>query len=157
MIPGAILLVCKGNICRSPAAEAVLRTHARRSGLGDRLAVDSAGTHGEFHAGEAPDARMQLAAARRGYDLSMLRARRVASADFSHFDLILAMDHENLACLREECPPEYAHKLRLLLSYAARLDREEIPDPYCGGAAGFDEVIDLVEAAARGLLAELGG
>lgn len=150
-----ILFVCKGNICRSPAAEAVLRSYAERSGLGGRLIFDSAGTHGEFHTGQAPDDRIQHIAACRGYDLSELRARRVTGADFEHFELILAMDWENLDCLRRECPPEFAHKLDLLLPFAGAPIENEVPDPYCGDLGGFTRVIDLLEAAATGVVGRL--
>lgn len=149
-----ILLVCMGNICRSPTAEAVLRTQAERAGLTEKLEFDSAGTH-NYHIGAPPDERSQMAALRRGYDLSALRARRVNEFDFLHFDLILAMDEDNLSSLRRACPPAQRHKLALLLDYAHNFDEREVPDPYYGGAAGFDHVLDLVEDAAFGLLAAL--
>jgi len=146
-----------GNICRSPIAEAVTRTMAQRQGLGlgPALEFDSAGTHGHYHAGEAPDARARRVAARRGYDLSRLRARSVIGADFDRFDRILAMDESNLASLRRQCPAESRSKLGLFLDYARGLGISEIPDPYYGAESGFERVVDLCELAAGGLLAEL--
>jgi len=147
----SILLVCMGNICRSPLAEAVLRVMGERAGLGRRLEIDSAGTHG-YHIGDAPDARACTVAQRRGYDLSPLRARQVNELDFIHFDHILAMDRENLRLLQRACPIEYRGKLCLFLEYAVNRNDKEVPDPYYGGASGFEQVLDLVEDASRGLL-----
>ncbi|MBL8391744.1 MAG: low molecular weight phosphotyrosine protein phosphatase [Candidatus Accumulibacter sp.] len=144
-----------GNICRSPIAEAVARTLAQQQGLGRHLDFDSAGTHGHYHAGEAPDPRARRVAARRGYDLSRLRARAVIDADFARFDRILAMDEANLAALRRQCPDESRSKLGLFLGYASGLGISEVPDPYYGAESGFERVIDLCELAARGLLADL--
>lgn len=147
-----ILFVCLGNICRSPTAEAVLRTLAAREAPELRIEVDSAGT-AAYHVGSPPDPRTRAAAARRGYDLERLRARVIEQADFERFDLILAMDEENLRALRRRAP---AHeRLQLFLEYAPQQDVREVPDPYYGGPNGFEEVLDLVEAAARGLLAHL--
>jgi len=143
-----------GNICRSPTAEGVFRRHARDAGLDERLRIDSAGTH-DYHVGKAPDDRAQEAAQGRGYDLSQLRARQVSLADFSDFDYILAMDRENLAGLLRLCPPEHRHKVRLFLSFSERFTDREVPDPYYGGRQGFEQVLDMVEDAARGLIAEL--
>jgi protein-tyrosine phosphatase len=148
-----ILFICLGNICRSPAAEGVLRALAAREAPELPLDVDSAGTAG-YHVGEPPDARMREAAARRGYDLSTLRARVVEAGDFERFDLILAMDEENLQVLRRRAPGHAHERLRLFLEFAPE-SGTEVPDPYYGGAKGFEEVLDLVEAAARGLLAHL--
>lgn len=150
----AVLMVCMGNICRSPTAEGVLRHKLAQVGLRERVRVDSAGTI-SAHAGEEPDARAQTHAARRGYVLGGLRARQVRADDFERFDLILAMDLDNLAWLREACPAPLRSKLRLLMSYAPQLGRNEVPDPYYGGPAGFDAVLDLVEAACDGLLDHL--
>lgn len=150
----SILVVCMGNICRSPTAEGMLRTLVEQAGLGDRVEIDSAGTHG-YHIGKPPDPRTQEAAAKRGLDLSGLRARRVAPSDFERFDLILAMDRDNLALLEEACPPEHRGKLRLFLEYAENFDEDEVPDPYYGGVQGFEHVLDLVEDGARGLIAKL--
>jgi protein-tyrosine phosphatase len=149
-----ILFVCLGNICRSPTAEAVLRALAAREAPELNLEVDSAGTAG-YHVGAPPDARTRQAAARRGYDLAALRARVVEPVDFERFDLILAMDRENLSVLRRRAPAETHERLRLFLEFAPHADAEDVPDPYYGGPNGFEEVLDLVEAAARGLLAHL--
>ena len=143
-----------GNICRSPTAEGVLRTLVEREGLAALFEIDSAGTHG-YHIGNAPDPRASNAAQCRGYDLSKLRARRVNELDFIHFDCILAMDRDNLAILQRACPIEHRHKLGLFLEYAANRDEEEVPDPYYGGDDGFVRVLDLIEDAARGLIAAL--
>lgn len=149
-----ILFVCTGNICRSPTAEGVARSLAERLGLGQRFAFDSAGTHA-YHVGEAPDSRTQRAAKARGYDLSAQRARRVTDFDFVNFDLLLAMGADHLDSLRRACPPGQAHKLRLFLEFGGE-GGGDVPDPYYGGADGFEHVLDLVEDAARGLLRELG-
>ncbi|HEV2286961.1 MAG TPA: low molecular weight protein-tyrosine-phosphatase [Steroidobacteraceae bacterium] len=149
-----VLFVCLGNICRSPTAEGVLRTLAAREAPELALEVDSAGT-AAYHVGQPPDPRTRAAAARRGYDLSALRARSLESADFERFDLILAMDRENLTALRRRAPAHTHERLRLFLEFAAGEAPEEVPDPYYGGPNGFEEVLDLVEAATRGLLAHL--
>lgn len=150
-----ILFVCMGNICRSPMAEAVTRSLARQAGLTVNLEIDSAGTHGHYHAGEPPDARARKIAAKRGYDLSRIRARPLADADFERFDRVLAMDQANLEILRRLCPPAHQAKLGLFLELAHGLGLSEIPDPYYGAESGFERVLDLCELAARGLLAEL--
>ena len=149
-----ILFVCLGNICRSPTAAGVLRTLAAREAPELSIEVDSAGTAG-YHVGEPPDPRTRQAAARRGYDLSALRARIVEPGDFERFDLIVAMDRENLRVLRRRAPPAAHERLRLLLEFAPEAGPEDVPDPYDGGPNGFEEVLDLIEAAARGLLAHL--
>lgn len=143
-----------GNICRSPTAEGVFRSYVREAGIEHELTIDSAGTH-NYHVGKAPDERAQESARGRGYDLSNLRARQVTRTDFEHFDYILAMDRENLAGLLHACPKEHQHKVRLLLSFSERFPGKEVPDPYYGGRQGFEQVLDMVEDAARGLLAEL--
>jgi protein-tyrosine phosphatase len=148
-----VLFVCLGNICRSPTAEGVLRALAAREAPDLALEVDSAGT-AAYHVGQPPDPRTRAAAARRGYDLSTLRARSIESADFERFDLILAMDRENLTVLRQRAPAHAHERLRLLLEFAPDAP-DEVPDPYYGGPNGFEEVLDLVEAATRGLLAHL--
>jgi protein-tyrosine phosphatase len=140
--------VCLGNICRSPTMEAVLRRKAGE--LGVALEVDSAGTAG-YHVGSPPDPRAIRHGEQRAYALASLRARKVRRADFEEFDLILAADESNLARLREHCPEEYRHKLRLFLG-----DRE-LPDPYYGEAADFERVLDLVEERVEELLGEWGG
>ena len=151
--PTKVLFVCMGNICRSPTAEGVFRHHAELAGMAERLHIDSAGTHA-YHVGEPADQRARAAAERRGMSLDGIRARRVRREDFEHFDYIIAMDKDNLARLRDESPSEHHHKLRLLLEFAAGPERE-VPDPYYGGSAGFERVLDLVEAASRGLLETL--
>jgi protein-tyrosine phosphatase len=148
-----VLFVCMGNICRSPTAEAVVREFAQRE-AGIALEVDSAGTHG-YHTGDAPDERSIAAARRRGFDLATLRARVVEAADFDRFDLVLAMDDAVLQRLRELAPRRHADRVRLFLEFAPGLGRRDVPDPYYGGEAGFEEVLDLVEEGARGLLAAL--
>lgn len=143
-----VLFVCMGNICRSPTAEAVLRHKLAAAGIGDRVEVDSAGTGG-WHVGDPPDPRSQRHASRRGYDLSALRARRVSEADFERFDLILAMDEDNLADLERLRPDRGGRaELRLFADVA-------VPDPYAGGVQGFERVLDLVEAASDALTREL--
>jgi protein-tyrosine phosphatase len=148
-----ILFVCLGNICRSPTAEGVLRALAAREAPDLPLEVDSAGT-ADYHVGQPPDPRTRAAAARRGYDLSALRARTLDSADFERFDLILAMDRENLGALKRRAPSHAHERLRLFLEFAPDAP-EDVPDPYYGGPNGFEEVLDLVETATRGLLAHL--
>ncbi len=149
-----ILMVCMGNICRSPTAEGVLRRRLQEAGLAHRGIVDSAGTHG-YHVGEPPDRRAQEAAAARGYDLSRLIGRQVSVQDFHDFDLILAMDRANLTHLERISPPQHRHKLKLFLSYSRRYPGHEVPDPYYGGRDGFERVLDMVEDAADGLLDSL--
>jgi len=141
-----VLFVCTGNICRSPTAEGVLRELSKQQGVS--LHVESRGTH-DYHVGEPPDERAQHHARRRGYDLSAQRARHVAKNDFEAFDLIVAMDRGHLRLLQRACPPQHREKLRLFLA-----DRD-VPDPYYGGPDGFEQVLDLVEAACRDLLAEI--
>jgi len=146
-----VLLVCMGNICRSPTAEGVLRQYIVNHGLGDKVEVDSAGTHG-YHVGEAPDSRTQRAAKVRGYNLSQLRARKVAPQDLDYFDLILAMDKSNLDNLRRMASPEQRERLGLFMDYAKNFDDDEVPDPYYGLGHGFDLVLDMVEDASCGLI-----
>jgi protein-tyrosine phosphatase len=141
-------MVCLGNICRSPTAEAVLRAKLESAGLAHRVHVDSAGTGG-WHVGDPPDSRSQCHAAKRGYDLSGLRARRVTPEDFDRFDFILAMDEDNLADLQRVAPDQGGRAtLRLFAGV-------EVPDPYSGTPAGFERVLDLVEAAADAWVATL--
>ena len=150
--PGAsVLFVCMGNICRSPTAEGVFRAVAGRSGLGDVLEVDSAGI-GDWYVGAPPDRRAVAAARQRGYDLSALRARQVARADFARFGWILAMDRQNLKALENLRPPGYPGHVGLLLALLPELGVEEVPDPYYGGPEGFERVLDLVEQASAVLL-----
>jgi protein-tyrosine phosphatase len=149
-----VLFVCLGNICRSPTAEAVFRDLVQREASQLAIEVDSAGTHA-YHAGSAPDERAIAAARRRGIDMSRLRARKVEATDFERFDLVLAMDEQNLQRLRQLAPATHRDRVRLFLDYAPQLLRRDVPDPYYGDATGFEEVLDLVEEAARGLLAAL--
>ena len=154
MKPIKVLMVCMGNICRSPTAEGVLRRRLRAAGLADAVLVDSAGTH-DYHVGEPPDHRSTKHAKRRGYDLSSLRARQVMPADFERFDLMLAMDGDNFALLQAQCPPEHRAKLRLLTEFARMHASPDVPDPYNSGAEGFEHVLDLVEDACDGLISHL--
>jgi protein-tyrosine phosphatase len=143
-----------GNICRSPTAEGVLR-HVLSTRAGHlRIELDSAGTH-DYHVGEAPDARAISAAKRRGIDLSALRARTVLVDDFEKFDLVLAMDQRNLDDLRRLAPARLHDRLRLMMDYAPEFGVRNVPDPYYGSAEGFEEVLDLLQAASEGLLAEM--
>lgn len=148
----AILFICMGNICRSPTAEGVLRQRAEQAGL--KLLIDSAATHA-YHTGEPPDPRTQAHAARRGVDLSRLRARPVTAQDFEDFDYLLAMDQNNLAQLEARCPPQHRHKLGLFMRYASQFDDAAVPDPYYGQVADFERVLDYVEDASAGLIAHL--
>jgi protein-tyrosine phosphatase len=149
-----ILFVCLGNICRSPTAEAVFRAVAAREAPELQIEVASAGTAG-YHVGAPPDIRTRQAATRRGYDMSLLRARMVEPRDFEEFDLILAMDRENLNVLHRRAPAHVRERVRLFLEFAPDAVVTEVPDPYYGGPNGFEEVLDLVEAASRGLLQHL--
>lgn len=150
-----ILMVCTGNICRSPTAEGVLRGMARARRLEQRVWVDSAGTHG-FHVSEAPDRRAQARARERGYELSALRARHVVADDFRRFHLLLAMDDDNLQWLRRHAPTAAPARIALLMGHARRhTAHREVPDPYYGPPEGFDRVLDLVEDACEGLLEDL--
>ena len=143
-----------GNICRSPTAEAVARAKAQQRGMGERIWIDSAGTH-NYHPGSPPDTRSQRHAQARGYDLSALRARQVVDDDFARHDLILVMDWDNLSLTEDLCPAMHRGKVRRLATFARRHQAEVIPDPYYGGAAGFEEVLDLIEDACDGLLDHL--
>lgn len=145
-----IMFVCLGNICRSPTAHGVFEGLARDAGLD--VYVESSGTGG-WHVGDPPDARSAAEAKRRGYDLSHLRAQKTAVADFGRFDLILAMDHANLTALERMRPMDSETPVQLFLDYATGTDRTEVPDPYYEGS--FDLVFDLIEAASRGLIADL--
>jgi protein-tyrosine phosphatase len=153
----SVLFVCLGNICRSPTAEGVMRSLVREAGLEDRIRIDSAGTGG-WHVGAAPDQRSAAAALRRGITLEGA-ARQLTASDYAEHDLLLAADAQNHAELLRRAPSDEARaKVRYLREFdpdsAARGDLE-VPDPYYGGERGFDDVLDLVEAACRGLLAEL--
>jgi protein-tyrosine phosphatase len=149
-----ILFVCMGNICRSPTAEAVFRQCVENAGLSHFIEIDSAGTH-NYHIGDAPDTRTQHAALQRGYDMSNLRGRQVEVGDFSRFDYVLAMDLANLDILQRMIPQSSCSHLGLFLDYARHHVEREVPDPYYGGAQGFERVLDMVEDAAQGLLQHL--
>lgn len=149
-----VLFVCLGNICRSPTAHAVLEHLVQEQGLQDKVQVDSCGT-GAWHIGHAPDERSTAAAAKRGYDLTPLRARRFTEQDFAEFDYILTMDTRNMADVMKIAPSDFSGKIQLFLDYAEGLNVIEVPDPYHGGKDGFELVLDLVEAGCKGLLAEL--
>jgi protein-tyrosine phosphatase len=148
-----VLFVCLGNICRSPTAEGVFRKLVVDKGFAERIEVDSAGTHA-YHIGEPPDPRAQAAARRRGVELSALRGRQATRTDIERFDYILAMDRDNHANLLRICPVGHEHKVRLFMEFA-QSSREEVPDPYFGGPGGFDQVLDMIEEAAQGLLEDI--
>jgi len=141
-----VLFVCTGNICRSPTAEGVLRHLAEKMSIA--VQVESVGTH-DYHVGNPPDERAQHHARGRGYDLSAQRARQVRRRDFEEFDLIVAMDRGHLQILQHHCPPQHQAKLRMLVN------GHDVPDPYYGGPEGFEQVLDMVEAACLGLLSEM--
>ena len=147
-------MVCMGNICRSPTAHGVLEKLAADAGLAGRVQVDSAGTH-DYHIGRPPDERAQQHALRRGFDLSAQRARQLTARDFDDFDLVLVMDDANERGARTLCPPAQAHKLRRLTDFCTKRRATEVPDPYYGGADGFEAVLDLVEDACAGLMSAL--
>ena len=149
--PVRVLFVCLGNICRSPTAEAVFRARATSAGLHDRIAIASAGT-GDWHVGMPPDRRAMAHASKRGYDMSRQRAQQVVAAHFERYDWILAMDRSNLRVLQQIKPPGFAGQLGLFLDFAPHLGVRDVPDPYYGGAAGFEQVLDLIEQASDGLL-----
>ncbi len=149
----SVLFVCMGNICRSPTAEGVFRHFVVEAGLADKIEIDSAGTHA-YHIGDPPDRRATAAAERRGVSLAEIRARRVCDEDVERFDYIIAMDEDNQMRLLEQAPDELRLKVQLFLSFASG-DETEVPDPYYGGGAGFERVLDLVEEASRGLLESL--
>ena len=149
-----VLMVCLGNICRSPTAEAVLRRKVHEAGLDDRVEVDSAGT-ADYHVDSPPDRRAVAHGERRGLAMKHLRGRQVGREDFDRFDVILAMDEENLADLTRIRPAGSRAKVALLMSYAPQADAREVPDPYYRGADGFERVLDLVESAADGFIASV--
>lgn len=150
----SVLFVCMGNLCRSPTAHAVFRQRVADAGLTGSVRIDSAGTHASPH-GERPDSRAQRCARQRGYALSDLRSRPVSASDFATFDLLLALDDDNLAQLRQRCPPLLQYRLRRLTEFCLRSSSAGVPDPYYGNAQGFERVLDLIEDACDGLLAHV--
>ncbi|MGF1755197.1 low molecular weight phosphotyrosine protein phosphatase [Vibrio makurazakiensis] len=143
-----ILVVCMGNICRSPTGEAVLRKKAQE--LGIKVSVDSAGTIG-YHEGNPPDPRSKAAGEARGYSFKGIRSRKVTHHDFEEFDLILAADNANLSDLKSQCPEHLTYKLNLFLSFGSA-NYEEVPDPYYGEGGGFELVLDLIEESSEAIL-----
>ncbi len=152
----SVLFVCMGNICRSPTAHGVFRQRVARAGLADQVRIDSAGTH-SAHRGEPPDARAQAHAhaRQRGYAMADLRSRQITDRDFYSFDLVLAMDDDNLSELHRRCPPEQQYRLRRMTEFCLRTSSPVVPDPYYGNAQGFEHVLDLLEDACDGLLAHV--
>lgn len=152
MAPGkdsvSVLVVCTGNICRSPTGEGVLRQMAARRGLAERVKVASAGTH-DYHIGECPDHRTLAHAKQRGYDLSAQRAMQVTPEHFQEYDYILAMDRTHLRILKNMAPEGCKARLAMFLEASARWKGEDVPDPYYGGVEGFEAVLDMVEEAAE--------
>lgn len=149
----SVLFVCMGNICRSPTAEGVFRHFVDEAGLADAINIDSAGTHA-YHVGEPADRRARAAAQRRGISLEGIAARRVSDEDFVAFDYIIAMDQLNHATLVDRADVEQHDKIRLFLEFSSG-NEDDVPDPYYGGSAGFERVLDLVTAASEGLLKTL--
>lgn len=149
-----VLFVCTGNICRSPTADGILRHMVREQGLEDRIEVDSAGTIA-YHEGEPADARSAEAAARRGYDLSPLRARALRPGDYDAFQWILAMHREHMTEMRAQAPAERHERLHMFRDFCEQHGPGDVPDPYYGGGRGFEEVLDMVEDGCRGLLARI--
>ncbi len=147
----SVIFICMGNICRSPTAEAVFRQQLGRAGLQDWVTVDSAGTHA-YHIGNPPDPRSTATAAERGYRMDVLRARQVTPADIEQFDFVLAMDEANLAILQQLAPAHLRDKPQLFMQFAPDYGVTEVPDPYFGGALGFEQVLDMVEEACTGLI-----
>jgi len=148
-----VLFVCMGNICRSPSAEGYFQHIVKQAGLEDKIKTDSAGTHA-YHIGSPPDNRAQAAASKRGIDLSALRGRQVEPADFKKFDYVLAMDDSNFSDL-EAVAGDVANNLFMFLKFAENFSETEVPDPYYGGDQGFEHVLDLIENASQGLLADI--
>lgn len=148
-----VLFVCLGNICRSPTAEGVFRRALERAGMADEIEIDSCGV-GNWHIGKAPDARAQQAALQRGIDISGLRARQLSEQDFTQFDYVLGMDQDNLRAMRELTPAHSQAHVGLFLAFAGT-PGAEVPDPYFGGDEGFEQVLDMIEAASDGLIRHL--
>ena len=151
----SVLFVCMGNICRSPTAEGVMRRKVAARGLSQAINIASAGTHAH-HIGNPPDRRSQAHALLRGYDMSAQRAQQVNATHFDTFDYLLAMDADNLTRLKQQCPPPHQPKLALLMRYSQKYPQQtEVPDPYGGGVAGFEAVLDYIEDACDGLISAI--
>ncbi|MGK2951439.1 MAG: low molecular weight protein-tyrosine-phosphatase [Thiobacillus sp.] len=151
-----VLMVCMGNICRSPMAEGVFRKAIQEAGLDRHVEADSAGTHA-YHVGSAPDPRAQQAIRRRGVDISHLRGRKVEDEDFERFDYILVMDCDNYNQLIRRAPARHHDKIRRLLSFSRKYPNLDVVDPYYGGPRGFEENLDMIEDAVQGLILEITG
>ncbi|MEW6591849.1 MAG: low molecular weight protein-tyrosine-phosphatase [Pseudomonadota bacterium] len=149
-----VLFVCMGNICRSPMAEGMFRKAVREAGLESHVEIDSAGTHA-YHVGSPPDPRAQQAIRQRGVDISSLRGRKVADADFERFDYILPMDGDNYDRLVERAPAHHHGKIRRLLSFSRKYPNLDVMDPYYGGPQGFEENLDMIEDAVQGLIRDI--
>lgn len=147
----SVIFVCMGNICRSPTAEGVFRSLVDARGLTELIEIDSAGTHA-YHVGEAPDIRSQQTAEQRGVDLKNIRARQVSAEDIAQFDYVLAMDSDNYVNLLKITSRADQHKVHRFLTFTEEFSENDVPDPYYGGATGFDRVFDMVESASQGLL-----
>ena len=147
----SVLFVCMGNICRSPTAEVVFRSLVNKIDLQENIISNSAGTHA-FHEGEKADERAQKIALKRGYDLASHQARAIKLSDFNDYDLILAMDWDNLSLLQRMAPRRTSHKLHLLMRYATNTEAATIPDPYDGGSKGFELALNYIEDASEGLV-----
>jgi len=150
----SVIFICMGNICRSPTAEAVFRKQLAVAGLADRVVVDSAGTHA-YHIGNPPDARSTKTAAERGYQMDALRARQALREDMERFDYVLAMDSENLRLIQALAPTHLRDKPKLFMRFAPDYGVTEVPDPYYGGDQGFEQVLDMIEAACAGLILDI--
>ena len=151
--PVKVLFVCMGNICRSPTAHGVFQSLVDEQGLEELIHVDSAGTH-SYHIGSPPDLRSQATARSRGIELDGLRARRFVTTDFTDFDFLLGMDHDNLADMLALKPDDATARANLMLEFSSRFEQQEVPDPYFG-EDGFDQVFDMIDDATRGLLIEI--
>lgn len=151
-----VLFICMGNICRSPMAEGMFRKAVQDAGLERQVEIDSAGTHA-YHVGSAPDPRAQQAVSRRGANISRLRGRKVTDEDFERFDYILVMDGDNYSKLIQRAPSHHHHKIRRLLSFSRKYPNLDVVDPYYGGPQGFEENLDMIEDAMKGLIREITG
>jgi len=152
--PVKVLFVCMGNICRSPSGEAVMNAYIKDAGLSDKILCDSAGTIG-FHAGNPADSRMQKHANKRNYRLTSI-SRQINSSDFEEFDYIIGMDDENIHNMKHFMPSQsYANKMSKMTDYCTNTNPGYVPDPYYGGDAGFEQVLDLLEDACEGLLTKI--